>query len=132
VTRRPGLTPSEAKEVRDLYAGPGKWTVASLAHSFHVSMAIINAALNRTGAYHGSKNMIEDKTLRFAVGPHASGGVGIEFRRPISWIVLSKEEATRMAFLLLEHAGVEIKGVPQTTATPPADHTVHPEPDQTS
>jgi hypothetical protein len=84
--------------------------------------------------------MIEDKTLRFAVGPHASGGVGIEFRRPISWIVLSKEEATRMAFLLLEHAGVkfapnihkEVEEIIEKSATPPADHTVHPEPDQTS
>jgi hypothetical protein len=51
MTRKPGLTPSEAAEVRDLYAGPGKWTVTALARSFGVSTAIIRAALNRTGAY---------------------------------------------------------------------------------
>jgi hypothetical protein len=76
--------------------------------------------------------MTTDKELRFAIGPHASGGVGIEFRRPISWIVLSKEEATRMGFLLLEHAGVKMTGVPRTTATPPDDHTEPPPAGSTS
>jgi hypothetical protein len=73
--------------------------------------------------------------LRFAVGPHASGGVGIEFRRPVSWIVLSKEEATRMGLLLLEHAGAKIRPAPSpepVAATLSDTHTVLPGPDQTS
>lgn len=66
--------------------------------------------------------------LRFAVGPHVSGGVGIEFRRPISWIVLSKEEAIRMGFLLLEHAGAKVRPSAREPAaeTPPDDHTERP------
>lgn len=50
--RRPALTPAEAAEIRQLYADrAAKWTVRALAHSFHVSTAIIQAVLNRTGAY---------------------------------------------------------------------------------
>jgi hypothetical protein len=50
--RKPLLTPQEAIEIRQLYADrSAKWTVSSLARSFHVKTHIIQAALNRTGAY---------------------------------------------------------------------------------
>jgi hypothetical protein len=49
--RKPLLTPQEAAEIRELYAGPGRWTVSSLAYVFHVKTYIIQAVLNRTGAY---------------------------------------------------------------------------------
>jgi hypothetical protein len=45
--------------------------------------------------------------------------------------VLSKEEAMHMGFLLLEHAGAKVRPA-HPEATPPADHTVAPGPDQTS
>jgi hypothetical protein len=49
--RKPALTPQEAIEVRELYAGPGRWTTGSLARSFGVKIHVIQAVLNRTGAY---------------------------------------------------------------------------------
>jgi len=53
--RKPHLTPEEAQEVRDLYnRGSTKWKVSQLARAFQVSMAVIQAALNRTGAYRRS------------------------------------------------------------------------------
>ena len=48
--RSPHLTPEQAAEVRELYAG-GKWTIMQLARSFEVQYATISAALRRTGAY---------------------------------------------------------------------------------
>lgn len=53
--RKPDLTPEEADEVRDLYAGPGKWTVAGLARSFRVQPSTIRAAIDRKGAYAAKK-----------------------------------------------------------------------------
>lgn len=50
--QKPHLTPAEAQEVRELWSNrAGKWKVAALARSFNVSTSVINAALNRTGAY---------------------------------------------------------------------------------
>lgn len=57
MTRKPDLTKEQAKEVRELYfqsrdkKSPSYWNVQMLAHSFDVSPAVINAAINRTGAY---------------------------------------------------------------------------------
>lgn len=47
--RKPALTPQQAGEAREMYAGP--WTVRQIARYFDVSTAVIHAALNRTGAY---------------------------------------------------------------------------------
>lgn len=55
--RRPKLTPEQAQEVRALYAQsrdkhtPAYWDTRSLAKSFGVTQAVINAVINRTGAY---------------------------------------------------------------------------------
>ena len=51
MSRKPDLTPEEAVEVRELYAGLGKWSVMALGRSFNVSPATIRAVLNRRGAY---------------------------------------------------------------------------------
>ncbi|TLX16062.1 hypothetical protein [Rhizobium sp. MHM7A] len=57
MTRKPDLTKEQAKEVRELYAqsrdknSPAYWNTRMLAHSFDVSQAVINAVINRTGAY---------------------------------------------------------------------------------
>jgi len=45
----------------------------------------------------------DDGKLRFKIAAHVSGGVGIQFLRPINWIVLTNT----MAFSLLDHAGVK-------------------------
>lgn len=55
--RKPQLTEEQAQEVRELYAqtrvktSPSYWDTRSLAKSFGVSQAVINAVINRTGAY---------------------------------------------------------------------------------
>jgi len=49
----------------------------------------------------------DDGKLRFKIAAHVSGGVGIQFLRPINWIVLTNTEAIAMAFSLLDHAGVK-------------------------
>lgn len=49
---KPHLTPQEAQEVRELWHNrAGKWKASSLARCFNVSASVINAALNRSGAY---------------------------------------------------------------------------------
>jgi hypothetical protein len=47
--RKPHLTPEQADEAREMYRGP--WKVRQIAHYFKVSIAVIQAVLNRTGAY---------------------------------------------------------------------------------
>ena len=47
--RKPHLTVEQADEAREMYAGP--WRVRYIARYFGVSTAVINAVLNRTGAY---------------------------------------------------------------------------------
>lgn len=49
MSRKPHLTPEQAEEAREMYRGP--WTVRQIARYLGVSMAVVNAALNRTGAY---------------------------------------------------------------------------------
>ena len=55
--RKPKLSEEQAREVRELYAQsrdkhtPAYWDTRSLAKSFGVSQAVINAVINRTGAY---------------------------------------------------------------------------------
>jgi hypothetical protein len=52
VSRRPLLTPEQAAEIREFYSDrAAKWTVTALARSYHVNPWIIQAVLNRTGAY---------------------------------------------------------------------------------
>jgi hypothetical protein len=93
--------------------------------------------LGATGKYpEGKLNKTDEGELRFAIGPHVSGGIGIEFGKAVKWIVLPKETAIEMAFLLLRHAGVKLGPVPKaaspTTASPPDDHTEHPDPSPTT
>lgn len=47
--RKPHLTPEQAAEVREMYAGP--WRIFQIAHFFKVSRAVIVAAIDKTGAY---------------------------------------------------------------------------------
>jgi hypothetical protein len=50
--RKPDLTPEEAEEIRLVYFDrASKWTVTSLAHSYHVHQQTIRAVLGRQGAY---------------------------------------------------------------------------------
>jgi hypothetical protein len=52
MSRKPALTPEQAREVRDAYCDrSAKWTTAALAKCFGVSQAVINAAIERRGAY---------------------------------------------------------------------------------
>jgi hypothetical protein len=54
VGRKPALTPEQAQEIREAYADrhpKAKWSVRLLAKSFGVSHAVVQAALNRRGAY---------------------------------------------------------------------------------
>jgi hypothetical protein len=93
--------------------------------------------LGATGKFpKGKLNKTDEGELRFAIGPHVSGGIGIEFGKAVKWIVLPKETAIQMAFLLLTHAGVKLASVPKdappTTASPPDDHTEHPDPGPTT
>jgi len=82
-----------------------------------------NKRLGATGRYPSGKvNRNDEGELRFAIGPHVSGGVGIEFGKPVAWVVMPKATAIEMAMLLLKYAGASVK------AAPPADHTEAPEP----
>ncbi len=74
----------------------------------------MNEKLGATGRHpDGQISKDDEGELRFAIGPHVSGGVAIHFGKPVAWLVLPKDRAINMAMILLKHAGVEMT---------PADH----------
>lgn len=57
--RKPHLSPEQAEEAREMYRGP--WTVKQIARYFNVSVAVVHAAINRTGAYDGKSKPSIDR-----------------------------------------------------------------------